>query len=137
MERPRDGHLQRPRPSEGAMNIRRGDIVLVDFPYSDQTGRKVRPALVVQSDVWNQRLDGTILALIPSSRHRRVGAATQYFIDISTDEGRQTGLRLNSVVQCENLITYDQSLILRVIGNLSAKAMRQIDDCLKAALGIS
>ncbi|MFQ6039224.1 MAG: type II toxin-antitoxin system PemK/MazF family toxin [Candidatus Poribacteria bacterium] len=119
------------------MNIRRGDIVLVDFPYSDQTGRKVRPALVVQSDVWNQRLDGTILALITSSRHRRVGAATQYFIDISTDEGRQTGFRFNSVVQCENLITYDQSLILRVIGNLSAKAMRQIDDCLKAALGIS
>jgi mRNA-degrading endonuclease toxin of MazEF toxin-antitoxin module len=32
------------------MKVRRGDIVLVDFPYSDQTGRKVRPALVVQAD---------------------------------------------------------------------------------------
>ena len=137
MERPRDGHLQRPRPSEEAMNIRRGDVVLVDFPYSNQTGRKVRSALVVQSDVWNQRLDDTILALITSSRHRRVGAATQFFIDISTDEGRRTGLRLNSVVQCENLITYDQSLILRVIGSLYAKSMRQIDACLKAALGIT
>ncbi|HIE26009.1 TPA: hypothetical protein EYP66_01830 [Candidatus Poribacteria bacterium] len=69
--------------------------MLVDLPYSDRTGRKVRPALVVQSDVWNQRLDDTILALITSSRHRRVGAATQYFIDISTSEGQQTGLRLN------------------------------------------
>ena len=67
----------------------------MDLPYSDRTGRKVRPALVVQSDVWNQRLDDTILALITSSRHRRVGAATQYFIDISTSEGQQTGLRLN------------------------------------------
>ena len=94
------------------MNIRRGNVVLVDFPYSDQTGRKVRPALVVQSDVWNQRLDDTILALITSSRHRRVGATTQYSIDISTTVGQQTGLRLNSVVQCENLITYEQSLIL-------------------------
>jgi len=118
------------------MNVQRSNIVLVDFPYSDQTGYKVRPALVVQSDVWNQRLDDTILALITSSRHRRVGAATQYFINISTDEGQQTGLRLNSVVQCENLITYDQSLILRVIGSLSAEAMQQIDACLKAALGI-
>ncbi len=105
--------------------------------YSDQTGRKVRPALVVQSDVWNQRLEDTILALITSSRHRRVGAATQYFVDISTDRGRRTGLRLDSVVQCENLITYDQSLILRVIGHLSASAMQEIDTCLKAALGIS
>ena len=96
------------------MKVRRGEVVIVDFPYSDQTGRKVRPALVVQSNVWNQRLDDTILALITGSRHRRVGATTQYFVDISTDEGQQTGLRFDSVIQCENLITYDQSLILRV-----------------------
>ena len=87
------------------MKVRRGEVVIVDFPYSDQTGRKVRPALVVQSNVWNQRLDDTILALITSSRQRKVGATTQYFVDISTDEGQQTGLRLDSVVQCENLIT--------------------------------
>ena len=86
------------------MKVRRGEVVIVDFPYSDQTGRKVRPALVVQSNVWNQRLDDTILALITSSRQRKVGATTQYFVDISTDEGQQTGLRLDSVVQCENLI---------------------------------
>ncbi len=118
------------------MKVRRGEVVIVDFPYSDQTGRKVRPALVVQSNVWNQRLDDTILALITSSRHRKVGATTQYLIDISTDEGQQTGLRLDSVVQCENLITYDQSLILRVIGSLSTSAMHRIDACLKAVLGI-
>ena len=49
------------------MKVRHGDIVLVDFPYSDHTGSKVRPALVVQADTWNQRLDDTILALITSS----------------------------------------------------------------------
>lgn len=118
------------------MRVRRGEIVLVDFPYSDRTGHKVRPALVVQSNVWNQRLDDTILALITSSRHRKVGAATQYYIDISTRAGKKTNLRLNSVVQCENLITYDQSLILRVIGKLSASAMQQINRCLKATLDI-
>lgn len=118
------------------MKVQRGDIVLVDFPYSDQTGRKVRPALVVQADALNQRLDDTILALIPSSQRRRMGAVTQLEIDITTTEGQQTGLRLNSVVQCENLITYDQALILRVLGRLSASAMQQVDVCLKAALGI-
>ena len=118
------------------MNVRRGDIVLVDFPYSDRTGSKVRPALVVQADVWNQLLDDTILALITSSRHRRVGANTQLFIDLTTAEGRQTGLRLDSIIQCENLITYDRALILRVFGNLAASSMSQLDDCLKAALGI-
>jgi mRNA interferase MazF len=119
------------------MKVRRGEVVLVDFPYSDHTGSKVRPALVVQADAWNQRLDDTILALITSSRHRRVGAATQFVIDITTAEGQQTGLRLNSVIQCENLLTYDQALILRVLGRLSATSMEQINAYLKAALGIS
>jgi len=77
-----------------------------------------------------------MLALITSSRHRRVGAATQLSIDITTAEGQQTGLRLNSVIQCENQLTYDQALILRVLGRLSATAMEQVDTCLKAALGI-
>jgi len=118
------------------MNVKRGDVVLVDFPFSDKTGHKVRPALVVQSDVWNQRLDDTVIALITSSRHRRIGAATQYSIDISTIEGQQTGLRLNSIVQCENIMTYHKSLILRVIGSLSASEMEQINTCLKATLSI-
>ena len=33
------------------MNFSRGDVVLVDYPFSDRTGSKVRPALVVQNDV--------------------------------------------------------------------------------------
>ena len=119
------------------MKVHRGEVVLVDFPYSDQTGSKVRPALVVQADAWNFRLDDTILALITSSRHRRVGATTQLAIDITTAEGQQTGLRLNSVIQCENLLTYEQDNILRILGRLSATAMQQINSCLKAALGIA
>jgi mRNA interferase MazF len=81
-------------------------------------------------------MDDTILALITSSRHRRVGAATQFPVDLATAEGQQSGPRLDSVVQCENLITFDQALILRVLGSLSDAAMRQIDACLKEALGI-
>ena len=118
------------------MRVNRGEIVLVDFPYSNHTGSKIRPALVVQSDVWNQRLDDTILALITSSPQRMTGAPTQYFIDTSTVEGQQARLRFDSIVQCENLVTHDQRLILRIIGRLPDSAMQQIDACLKAALDI-
>ena len=118
------------------MNVQRGDIVIVDYPYSDQIRSKIRPALVVQSDIWNQRLDNTIIASITSSRHRRVGAPTQYFIDTTTADSEQTGLRLNSIVQCENLLTYNRNRILSVIGSLSDVAMQEIGACLKAALGL-
>jgi mRNA interferase MazF len=118
------------------MNVRRGEVVIVDFPYSDQIASKIRPALVVQANLWNQKLDDTILAPITSSHNLSDITPTQYFIDILTPEGQQTGLILNSVVRCGNLITYNQSLILRIIGRLSPHAMQQIDGCLKAALGI-
>ena len=57
-------------------------------------------------------------------------------MSITTAAGQQTGLRLNSVIQCDNLLTYDQGLILRVLGHLSATSMEQINACLKAALDI-
>ena len=119
------------------MNIRRGDIVIVEFPYSDLVRGKVRPALVVQSDIWNQRLNTTMLVGITSSQNRRVGASTQFFIDIATTTGQQTGLRLDSVVQCEKIMTINQTRILRVIGSLPHTVMQEINGCLKAALGIS
>jgi mRNA-degrading endonuclease toxin of MazEF toxin-antitoxin module len=54
-------------------------------------------------------------------------------MDITTAAGQHTGLRRNSVMQCENLLTHDQALILRVLGRLSATTMEQMNACLKAA----
>jgi len=118
------------------MSVRRGDVVMVDWVYSDRTGSKRRPALVVQADVYNQTLDDTVLALITSSARRRVGAPTQLVIDISTSDGRQTGLRINSVVQCENLVTIDQRFVRGTLGTFSTVLMLQVNACLKAALDL-
>jgi mRNA interferase MazF len=118
------------------MNVQRGDVVMVDWLFSDRSGSKRRPALVVQANAYNIVLDDTILALITSSSRRRVGAATQLEIDIASPDGIQTGLAINSVVQCENLLTVDRGFILRVRGRFSTALMQQIDACLKAALGM-
>lgn len=116
------------------MKVQRGDVVMVDWLYSDRTGSKRRPALVVQADAYNSTLDDTILAMITSSARRKVGAATQLEIDILTLDGKMTGLAINSVIQCENLVTVDRKFILKVRGKLSAALMQKVDVCLKAAL---
>jgi mRNA interferase MazF len=113
--------------------MKRGDVVIVDYPYSDRMGSKVRPALVVASDPINQTAD-TIIVAISKSTHR--ASATQFFIDISTPDGRQTGLRQPSMVQCENILTIDQKFILGNIGRLSDQMMVQAEACLCAALGL-
>jgi len=117
------------------MSVSRGDVVLVDYPFSDRTGSKVRPALIVQTDAWNLRITDTILAAISRSTHR--ASATQLYVDIASPDGQQTGLRQNSMIHCENLLTYDQRLIITKIGALPASMLERLDACLKVALGLS
>jgi len=114
------------------MSVSRGEIVLVDYPFSDGTGSKVRPALVVQTDTLNRRIDDTILAAVSRSTHR--ASPTQLFIDITTPDGKESGLRQNSMIQCENLLTYDQHRIIATIGRLTSPLMQQIGDCLRKSL---
>jgi len=115
--------------------MNRGDVVLVDFPYSDGSSGKIRPSLVVQHDVLNHKTRETIVAMI-SGNISRVGEPHQLLIDPSTPDGRASGLHGASAVICSHLFTIEQGLVLRAIGRLSDATMKQIDDCLKAALGI-
>jgi mRNA interferase MazF len=116
--------------------IQRGDVVIVDFPFTDQRAGKVRPALVVQNDRDNQRLRKTIIAMI-SGNLRWAAEPTHLLIDPGTPDGALSGLHGVSVVVCVNLYTIEQSSILRTVGHLSAGAMAQVNECLKAALGLS
>ena len=118
------------------MKVQRGDVVLVDYPFSDRTGSKVRPCLVVQIDANNRRLDDTIVAAISSNAKRGALEPTQFTVDVKTPEGRQSGLLFNSTVQCENLVTVDCRFIQRRIGGLPPSLMTQIDDCLRTSLGL-
>ena len=115
------------------MNVQRGEVVLVDYPYSTGGGAKVRPVLVIQNDRDNQRLMNTIVAQI-TSMTRRALEPTQLLIEIATPEGRQSGLRQDSVVNCVNLLTLDKEKILRKLGSLPDALMQQVNNCLKAAL---
>ncbi len=83
----------------------------------------------------NGRVNDTILTSISRSTHRP--SATELFIDISTPEAGGTGLRQNSMIQCENLLTYDPRLVITKVGQLSAPLMQRVNACIKAALDLS
>jgi mRNA interferase MazF len=114
--------------------MNRGDVVLFDFPFSDGTGSKLRAAVVVQADVLNQSIDDTILALV--TRTRRSGS-TELLIDLTTPDGKQSGLFHTSVVDCNNLLTADQKFVYAKLGSLSVSLLNELDDCLKSALGLA
>jgi mRNA interferase MazF len=115
--------------------IQRGDIVIVDFPFTDIRASKVRPALVVQNDVDNARRRKTIIALITGNL-RMDGDPSHLFLDPTTPDGASSGLQGPSLVACNNLFTIEQRGILRTIGTIPAPIMARIDACLKVALGL-
>lgn len=118
------------------MAVSRGDVILTHVKFSSGPGGKVRPALVVQSDHNNQRLRDTIIALITRTTHHAHTEATQLLIDITTPEGKPSGLLQTSAVKCEHLETVLQADIQRTIGHLPLTLIQKIDACLKAALGL-
>src|SRR5215831_2149542 len=107
--------------------MNRGDVVEVDWQYSDLSGSKTRPAVVVQADFLNGLIDDTILVQITSTRHGIPD--TEVVLDPAPETA--SGLSKVCVANCKNVLTRDQALVLSTIGSLSDAAMLQIGECLK------
>ena len=118
------------------MSVARGDVVILDFPQAPGQPSKRRPAVVVQSDHNNTRLTNSIFAMITSNVRLAANEPAQVMVDVATADGQQTALSKTSAVKCENLYTLPQAVVLKTIGQLSPSHMRQVDDALKASLGL-
>jgi len=114
--------------------MKRGDVVLVRFPHPSGIRGKKRPAVVVQSDAYTPAVSTLVVAEIT----KNVALANEpacLFINVSTSEGKATGLVRDSVVSCLLLATIDAHTA-HVLGSLSPALNQQLDDCLRAALGL-
>lgn len=49
-----------------------GDVVLVPFPFTDQTAAKKRPAIVVSSDAYHRERPDVIVVAVTSRTDRPV-----------------------------------------------------------------
>jgi mRNA interferase MazF len=120
------------------IEVRRGDVVLVAFPFVSRAGveRKRRPAVVLQSDRYNRRRAAVILAAITSSQ-KQSDLPCKVSFAADSEEGRRVGLRIDSVVDCQTLITLPRSEIAARLGTFSPEALTLIDRALADALGLS
>src|SRR3989442_14547630 len=108
------------------MNVTRGDVVLTDFPFSTGAGIKRRPVVIVQNDKDNTRLVNTIIAQI-TGLTRRALEPTQLLIDVSTPDGKLSGLRFTSVINCVNLFTLEKAKIVRLLGKSTPSLVVKLD----------
>ncbi len=115
--------------------MKRGDVILVRFPHpSGQRGKK-RPAVVVQSDAYASAVSTVVVAEVTKNLTMK-GNPACLFIDVSTPDGKTTGLLVDSVVSSLVLDTVYTDTVAQVLGSLSPTLLRKFDDCLKVGLGL-
>lgn len=93
-----------------------GDVVLVPFPFTDQTGLKKRPAVIVSSAEYQaRRRDPVIMAITSQIRPRPA------FAEFTVAEWRKAGLIAPSAVKPVRT-TIERRLVLKRLGLLPADA---------------
>jgi mRNA interferase MazF len=106
-----------------------GDVVLVPFPFSDQTGTKKRPAVVVSSAEYQaQRRDLVIMAITSQIRSRLA------FGEFTVAEWRKAGLIMPSAVK-PVLTTIEKRLVLKKLGQLQLVDVKALRSSLDQILG--
>jgi len=108
-------------------SYKRGDIVLVSFIFSDETGAKQRPALIVSADTYNNARQEIIISAITSRTDRILTG------DYLVKYWKATGLLAPSVVT-GIVRTIKQSMIVRKLGTMSSSDLKEIDKNLRVIL---
>lgn len=106
-----------------------GDVVLVPFPFTDQTRVKKRPAVVVSSASYNStRLDLIVMA-VTSQIRPAAGVG-----EVTVTEWRKAGLLKASVIK-PVVTTIEKGLVLKKLGQLEATDQAALQSALRTILG--
>ena len=106
-----------------------GDVVLVPFPFTDQTTSKKRPAVIVSSAEYNKLRPDVILMAVTGhlSDYPRMGEAT-------VSDWKAAGLLKASTLK-PIITTIEKDLIIRSLGQLSQRDLSSLQTVLKTIVG--
>ncbi len=105
-----------------------GDVVLVAFPFTDQSGSKKRPAVVVSSQLFHRsRADLLLMAVTGHLGSRRPG-------DLEVREWQTAGLLKPSLVK-PIVTTLEQRLVLKKLGRFAAPDRDALAQAIRTVFG--
>ena len=107
----------------------RGDVILVSFRFSDESGEKRRPAVIVSSDAYHQGRQEAIIAAV-TGRTDRILAGDHLISD-----WQGAGLLFLSVAT-GIIRTIKQGMIAKKLGTMPRPDMQAIEGNLRDALGL-
>ncbi len=104
----------------------KGDIVLITFPFTDLSGSKLRPAVVLA----DTNLDLTVCFITTE-------IGWQETTDILLMPSAANGLRRQSLIRTSKIATLDRLLAKGLLGRLSVTEIIDLDNKLKVLFQLS
>jgi len=101
--------------------IPKGSIVLIDFPFTDLFGEKLRPALVL----YEGYLDVTAAAITSEIPQRLLPTDLLIFRWTPSFEG--TGLKKDSILLIDKIATIEKTFIKGILGEANSDLRRRVD----------
>ena len=103
------------------MNIKQKDIVLLPYPFTDLEGTKVRPAMVVSNDIFNNKSADCIMVPLTSVIKDHPYSILINQIDLSSGK-----LLKPSRIRADKVFTVEKKLIIMKIGILNDKTFQNV-----------
>jgi mRNA interferase MazF len=107
--------------------MRKGALVLIPFPFTDLSGHKVRPALILHVS----RGEDCIAAFISSeSSHKKHPCAVPV---VPTNEN---GLKVKSVIKIDKIATLQKKIVLGELGKLESLVLKTVDRTIRSVFDV-
>ncbi len=106
-----------------------GDVILVPFPFTDQTTNKKRPGVVISSDAYHSQYADIIVMAITS--HSR---STSVVGEVIITDWQEAGLLKPSVIK-PVVTTLERKLVIRKLGELKEDDRQALQNALPEIFG--
>lgn len=105
--------------------MKKGDIVLLSFPFTNLSSNKTRPALILTVDEFD-----VTVAFITSK------VIKQEPNDVALIASNTNGLKVNSLVKLNKLATLEKTLLLGKLGELTKNEIVSVNEKLMIVFGL-
>ena len=103
------------------MNFQQKEIVLLPYPFSDQEGVKVRPAIIISNNNFNKKSEDGIMLPLTS-----VIKEVPYSVLINQEDLNSGKLLKPSRIRIDKIFTIRQNLVRMKIGVINNKTFEKV-----------
>ena len=102
-------------------NLKQKEIVLLPFPFSDLSGKKIRPALIVSNNGFNKKSDDLLLVPLTAVIKKQ-----PYSVLVESKDLSSGWLIKSSRIRADKIFAVEKKLVISKIGRLRGNSFRLV-----------